>query len=647
MRKFTLLLLFIFSIIQISSQENPFSRGVNLTNWFQVNSPTEIHFTKYTKQDFENIKSLGVDVIRLPINLHSMTLGAPGYELDPLLLRFLNDAIDWAEELNINLILDNHTFDPAVSTDPNIDQILIPVWRNMADHFKDRSELLFYEILNEPHGISDAEWNEIQQSVIDAIREIDSLHTIVVGPAGWNSYNNLDNMPEYDDDNLIYTFHFYDPFIFTHQGASWSDPSLVPLAGVPFPYDFASMPELPTELEGTWVASSFYNYQNEGTISRVRELLDIVIQFKEERNVPIFCGEFGVLMDNAENNDRAIWYQVVRTYLEANGIAWTTWDYHGGFGIFKKNSIGLFDYDLNTSILSSLGFNIPPQSDFELKPDSTGFGFYSDFIEDKIVSSSYTSGVLNYYNEDSKKGEFCLSWENPSQYNNIGFRFAPIKDLSYLTANNYHIGFWVKSDNPLTKFDIRFIDTKENGEDHPWRMGMTIDNSNTIFDGNWNYVQIPLVSLNELGSWDNAWFEPQGLFNWSKVDRFEIVDEHGVLGSTQLWFDELKIFDPNQTSVEDEILASSYKLYQNYPNPFNPVTTIKFSVPVKDNNSFANVKINVYDILGRKVRTLLNKKISAGEYSIQFDGSNLPSGNYFYVLTVGDYYKVNKMTLLK
>lgn len=300
-----------------------------------------------------------------------MTNGAPNYELHSLFTRFLDEAVDWAEELELNLILDNHTFDPFVSTDPNIGNILIPVWRNMAEHFKKRSKLVYYEILNEPHGIEDAIWNNIQQQVIEEIRKVDSIHTIIVGPAGWNSYNNLSAMPVYEDDNLIYTFHFYDPFLFTHQGASWVTPSLVPLSGVPFPYNPSSMPPVPPELIGTWVGDALNNYSNDGTISKVRQLIDIAYEFKSIRNVQVFCGEFGVLMDNANNNDRVLWYNIVRTYLEHREIPWTTWDYHGGFGLFKQNGYGLFEHDLNINLIAALGFNVPPQSEFELKPDST------------------------------------------------------------------------------------------------------------------------------------------------------------------------------------------------------------------------------------------------------------------------------------
>ena len=79
-----------FSIsVHYTDAQMPFSRGVNLTNWFQTSSAQQIQFTKFTKQDFINIKSLGCDVIRLPINLHAMTSGSPEYTIDPLFLLFL------------------------------------------------------------------------------------------------------------------------------------------------------------------------------------------------------------------------------------------------------------------------------------------------------------------------------------------------------------------------------------------------------------------------------------------------------------------------------------------------------------------------------------------------------------------------------
>lgn len=86
----------------------------------------------------------------------------------------------------------------------------------------------------------------------------------------------------------------------------------------------------------------------------------------------------------------------------------------------------------------------------------------------------------------------------------------------------------------------------------------------------------------------------------------------------------------------------SYKLEQNYPNPFNPVTNIKFSVP-----NAANVKLVIYDMLGKEVATLVNQQMNTGTYNVDFDAAALSSGVYFYKLTAGDFTAIKKMMLVK
>lgn len=649
-----LLLLFVIST-QIYGTEIPFKKGVNLTEWFQTSGSHQIQFTKYTKQDFINLKSIGIDHIRLPINLHFMTNGSPDYIIDPLFYFFLDQVIDWAEELDMHLILDNHTFDPAVNTSPNVGIILLKVWPQMAEHYKNKSNLIYYEILNEPHGIADNTWNQIQLNVINAIREIDSVHTIIVGPASWNSYNNLNNMPVYADTNLIYTFHFYDPFLFTHQGASWTDPSMGPLAGVPFPYDAASMPACPAELKGTWIESSLNNYSYDGTIQRVKQLIDIAVNFKNSRNVPIFCGEFGVYMSNSDNDDRVNWHNIVRGYFEEKGIGWTIWEYGSSFGLFEPGTSKLFDYDLNIPLIEALGLTAPPQSEFILLPDSSDFELYGDYIGSQIFeSSSASGGILDYYSDsDPQNGRYCIYWTGVNRYQQIGFTFKPIKDMSYLVDNNYAIDFWVKCDNPLAEFDIRFIDTKtEDPGDHPWRMRYTINETVAEFDNTWHHVQIPLSDFTEHGSWDNEWFSPVGAYDWTAVDRFEIVAEHSNMTNINIWFDQIRVVDPSTVSIGNEkSIPDEFVLNQNYPNPFNPSTKIKYTLSYQSasvvKGQMSNVRLTIYDVLGRVTTILVDEKQRPGNYEVEWNAAKQPSGVYFYELTAGDFHQTKKMMILK
>jgi hypothetical protein len=103
-------------------------------------------------------------------------------------------------------------------------------------------------------------------------------------------------------------------------------------------------------------------------------------------------------------------------------------------------------------------------------------------------------------------------------------------------------------------------------------------------------------------------------------------------------------------------LPVSYSLSQNYPNPFNPSTKIKFAIPTPLNPPFAKggmakpggfVRLTIYDALGKEIGSLVNEELKPGSYEVEFDGSNYPSGVYFYRLRAGDYTQTKKMILIK
>jgi len=93
---------------------------------------------------------------------------------------------------------------------------------------------------------------------------------------------------------------------------------------------------------------------------------------------------------------------------------------------------------------------------------------------------------------------------------------------------------------------------------------------------------------------------------------------------------------------EEKIIPREFSLYQNYPNPFNLETVIEFDIP-----EVTDVKLEVYDVLGRKVKTILDDRLEVGRYRVRFNGSGLSSGVYFYRLEAGKYVGVKKMVLVK
>ncbi len=97
-----------------------------------------------------------------------------------------------------------------------------------------------------------------------------------------------------------------------------------------------------------------------------------------------------------------------------------------------------------------------------------------------------------------------------------------------------------------------------------------------------------------------------------------------------------------------QIIPSEYKLFQNYPNPFNPVTKIKFDIaPLLRGAGGVLTSIKIYDILGKENQTLVNEQLQPGTYEVTFDGSNIPSGIYFYKLEIENYIETKKMLMVK
>jgi len=530
--------------VQAAVRSAPFSRGVNFSEWFESFSAQTIPFTKYKEEDFADLKSLGADVIRLPIRMHSMTRGAPDYTFDSLFLKFLDFAVDLAEKYELYIIIDNHSFDPVAATSNDIDKILIPVWAQIAQRYKDRSGYVVYEVLNEPHGISDERWGEIQGIVIDEIRKYDKKHAIIVGGTEYNSIAKLSKIPKYTDENLIYTFHFYEPYLFTHQGASWgSPPVLTNLAGVPFPADRKRMPKIPADLRGTWIESSLNNnYAGDASPSKLYRILDTAVSFSIERDVPVFCGEFGVFIPNSIQEDRVRWYDFVTDALDRRNISRASWDYFGGFGIFNPGGIN-FNSDLNIDVVKALAFTPPAQIPCVAKILKTELIIYDDYPNRELSAGNWGDKTdFSLYETTDVKGDFAIRWADALQYNAFCFIFRQDADFSELVEAGYSLEFFARTTKPVN-FDVRFLNP-ESASSIPWRIRYTIDEKTLPADGNWHIIRIPLADMKEHGAWINAkqeWVSPQGKFSWKNISRLEFVAEHGDMKGQCVRFDEIRV----------------------------------------------------------------------------------------------------------
>ena len=139
--------------------------------------------------------------------------------------------------------------------------------------------------------------------------------------------------------------------------------------------------------------------------------------------------------------------------------------------------------------------------------------------------------------------------------------------------------------------------------------------------------------------WDddlNQWNEVTGI-NLNTTDNLITFNEATVGNFFILTGDSPTTVEDTKSTIPDQFM-----LKQNYPNPFNPSTTIEFSLPRR-----ANIQLDVYNVLGKKVANLADGNYASGNYSIVFDAKNLPSGIYFYQLKTDNYNEVKKMELIK
>jgi len=517
------------------------NRGVNLPGYFIGPDPGRIPFSPRLKDDFQNLSTLGCDVVRLPIDFSAYTDGPPAYTLDPLVFELLDQAAEWADAAGIYLIFDYHFFHERKMDNDELKLFLLSIWRQVAEYFQGIHPHAAFEILNEPDKISAGEWGEVFKLVIDEIRAVDRTRLIIVSPVQWGIPKALPGLPEFSDSNIIYTFHFYEPFLFTHQGVSWLNPSLGPLSGVPFPPSAGTPPQLPRELNGTWIEESLGWYHIQGSEEKLLAELDAAAQWAEKRNVPLFCGEFGVYNQTANPQQRHYWYEFIRKALEERNIPWTCWDYRGDFGLFNKGSRNEFPYDLDLELIESLGLNVPDIPDRQAVNAAAGIDLYDDYPGSEVRDASFIQkSELTYFNTDEPgAGEYSIQWIEPGR-DIFRLTFKEPAKLQALVDRGGIFECLVKCGDPGAKITIRFLNSAE-GENIPWRMTYDVGDGILAENSNWQRLQISLSAFTDSGAWKDKWYTSEDAFDWDAVDSIEIVPGFSSRKIKKIGFDELQV----------------------------------------------------------------------------------------------------------
>ena len=322
-------------------------RGINASNWFAQNPghySAQYTNAEITPADIALMARLGFDNVRISIDavpLQQYPHDASGLNAD--FLSRLDRAVDDFLSHGLAVQIDLHPEDDykqRLRSDPYSVDRFIMLWRRLAAHYASRNpDLVFFEILNEPEVNDPYRWAGIQARAAAAIRQVATRNTIIASGPNYSDIPDLLAMHPLVDGNVIYTFHFYDPHVFTHQGASWSVPWWSLEHGIPYPPTTDSMKPLLEEIPDLADRYDLENYWlDHWDAARIRALIDEAAQWGKLNNVPLLCNEFGAYRQHTDPASRNRWIHDVRTALEADGIGWDMWDFHGGFGVATREA---------------------------------------------------------------------------------------------------------------------------------------------------------------------------------------------------------------------------------------------------------------------------------------------------------------------
>jgi hypothetical protein len=322
--------------------------GINASEWFaQSGDYSASHTDRYTDAvDIALMARLGFDHVRLSID-------AAALERDPRAADGLNGdfvarldrAVDTMLADGLAVEIDVHPSDEYKQRFRNSDDAVerfTALWRTLAAHYANRDpERVFYEILNEPEVNDAYRWAGIEAHVAAAIRQAAPRNTLIAAGANYSDIRDLLRLEPLADGNVIYTFHFYEPHEFTHQGANWGLAWWKSTRAIPYPAPNPASPAatqaLLDEVADAADRSDLENYFLDGWNARhIRALIDEAADWARAHHVPLVCNEFGAYREYADPVSRANWIRDTRTALEADGIGWAMWDYRGGFGVVAK-----------------------------------------------------------------------------------------------------------------------------------------------------------------------------------------------------------------------------------------------------------------------------------------------------------------------
>jgi aryl-phospho-beta-D-glucosidase BglC (GH1 family) len=290
-------------------------RGINLGNTLEP--PTEGGWNNPAAQEyyFDDYKAAGFACIRVPVRWDEHTDKKPPYAVDKAWMDRVEQVVDWGLKRDLFIIVNAHHDDWIKKgyADPGLRDRFDSIWRQISDRFKDKSQKLFFEILNEPFGMTASQVDDLNARILGIIRKNNPTRLVIYSGNEWTGIEHLSKAAIPKDKYLIGTIHSYDPDSFALKA------------------------------QGKW--------GTDADKAAAKAMFDKIAAWSKETGIPVLLGEFGTVAKCDHDSRMAFYTTFVQEALN-HGLAFTVWDDGGDFQVYLRKDRGwneIKDILINTS----------------------------------------------------------------------------------------------------------------------------------------------------------------------------------------------------------------------------------------------------------------------------------------------------------
>jgi aryl-phospho-beta-D-glucosidase BglC (GH1 family) len=658
------ILLFCFTVsvkAQLTPQDaiTAMGRGINMGNTLE---PPDGEGTwgnpAVVATNFDDYKNAGFSCVRIPITWDKHVDATAPYTINASWLNRIEQIVDWGLNRKLIIIINAH-HDGWIKDAYTPDHIarFDSLWSQIARRFKDKTDSLLFEIINEPNPLSLANVNDLNARTLATIRKTNPTRIVLFSGHMWSNSSELVQaaIPDTSDRYLIGYYHSYDPYPFGLEGP------------------------------GT--------YGSDADIAATVKKMQDVTTWGSAHNIPVVLGEFAYTY-KCEYNSRMCAYATIVEKAQLFNIATMVWEDGGDFKFYNRpqrtwteiKDVLIHTYKESPNKLRINNFrdtlvqlrwnNRTTENDSIIVERKIGTGNFVSFAKiaptDSVFIDTTTSiGITYYYRLKANVKDSIEIQSYPVRIVNASVPRGPYAGTvttvpGILEVENFDIGL-----EGETYHDSDFVNLGDK-----YRLGVGVDIYQTgtkyyvgnMAPGEWLEYSINVqreddyritanIGAVSVGGeftlqFQNGTTPPFTALATGRLTSFAFVSDtfHIMAGQQimRLMITKTPEFSLNSisfgatTSVAAENVPLRFELSNNYPNPFNPSTTIAFSLPSR---SF--VTLTIFDLLGREVTTLLSEELNSGKYARQWNAQGVSSGMYYYRIQAGNFSETKKMVILK